>query len=168
MDPKLVVDDDFCSRHLEDEIDENNTKEPLPAKLGKNKRVLPTEEERAITKRFSAYYEDLANCESLRTTNPDWFIGLFWWIDPATGAKTYPSRDMVIKTITLVATGPCEQLTDLEKDIAQAYDGFGDTVFTELDSSRAFDPAVDTVSANPGWVPNYNWWPAPLAEKIVE
>ncbi|TGO54164.1 hypothetical protein BCON_0111g00070 [Botryotinia convoluta] len=68
---------------------------------------------------------------------------------------------MAIKTIALVATGPCEQLTDLEEDIAQAYDGFGDykgdTVFTELDSPRTFDPAVDTVPANPGWVPNYDW-----------
>ncbi|KAF5874907.1 putative transcription factor c2h2 protein [Botrytis fragariae] len=40
----------------------------------------------------------------------------------------------------------------------RAYDGFGDykgdTVFTELDSPRAFDTAVDTVPANPGWVPN--------------
>ncbi|TGO54165.1 hypothetical protein BCON_0111g00080 [Botryotinia convoluta] len=48
-------------KQLEDETDKNNTKEPLPTKTGKNKRVLPTEEERAITKRLSAYYEDPAD-----------------------------------------------------------------------------------------------------------
>ncbi|KAF7953266.1 hypothetical protein EAE96_006478 [Botrytis aclada] len=159
-------------KQLKDEIDNNNTKEPLPTKTGKNKKVWPTKEERAVTKRFSTHYEDLADWLSLRTTDPDWFIELFWWIDPDTGAKTNPSRDMVIKTIALVATEPCAQLTDLEEDIAQAYDGFGDykgdTVFTEIDSPRAFDPAVDTVPANPGWVPHYDWWPAPLAEKTEE
>ncbi|KAF7874204.1 hypothetical protein EAF04_002876 [Stromatinia cepivora] len=140
-----------------DENNEQNTDATLQSN-GKKKRIYPSKEDKAITRGFSAYYEGLSKeWEYLRTTDPDWFIGRFWWIDPTTRAKTYPSREMAVKTIALISAGPGKQLADLEDDLAQAYDGFGhyygETIFTEPES-RAFDPAIDTVPANPGWVPN--------------
>lgn len=134
------------------------------------KSYWPPEAERIVTRKFTAHYEDLAKkWECLRTTDPDWFIEQFWWIDPATGVKTYPSRSMAVKTIAAVSAGPNMQLVELEKDIEQAYDGFrdnkGEPTFTEEESPRPFDPAVDIVPANPGWVPSTNW-EAAGAEKL--
>ncbi|KAJ8062269.1 hypothetical protein OCU04_008817 [Sclerotinia nivalis] len=139
-----------------DENNEQNTNATLQSN-GRKKRAGPSKEDQAITREFSAYYESLSKeWECLRTTDPDWFVKRFWWIDPTTGAKTYPSRDMAVKTIALISAGPSKQLVDLEDDVAQAYDGFhgykGETIFTEPES-RAFDPAIDTVPVNPGWVP---------------
>ncbi|ESZ90361.1 hypothetical protein SBOR_9252 [Sclerotinia borealis F-4128] len=136
-----------------------------------NKKYWPTKSERVITKAFATHYEELAEeWECLRTYDPDWFIEKFWWIDPTTGTKTYPSRNIAMKTIAAIAAGPSKQLKDLEEDLAQAYDGFGDyegeTIFTELESPRAFDPAVDTVPANPGWVPTPDWEPAAVEEGV--
>ncbi|KAB8290877.1 hypothetical protein EYC80_008514 [Monilinia laxa] len=155
--------------HLEnntrDNSAQNNNEQnanQISQSTGQKKSYWPPEAERIITRQFTANYEDLAKkWEFLRTTNPGWFIEKFWWIDPATGVKTYPSRAMAVKTMATISAGPSEQLVELEKDIEQAYDGFrdnnGEPAFTEQESPHRFDPAVDTVPTNPDWVPSPDW-----------
>ncbi|RAL61381.1 hypothetical protein DID88_009515 [Monilinia fructigena] len=68
---------------------------------------------------------------------------------------------MAVKTIATISAGSNRQWVESEKDIKQAYDEFhdynGELAFTEQESPRPFDPAVDTIPANPGWVPSPDW-----------
>jgi hypothetical protein len=89
-----------------------------------------------------------------RNGNPDHYVRLFAYKDPATGATVYPSRELVVDALEAVYS-PNTEFQNLTKEFEAVYCGSknaGEVQWEPLGARQAgVDQAMDTIPSNPGY-----------------